>query len=85
MSDPSQLDPEAAQLARLRAHAKRELRSRMRSVRGVLPASSVRERSAAAIARLRELPELAAARVIVGFSAIQRELDLAARILEPGS
>ena len=82
MSDPSQLDPEAAQLARLRAHAKRELRSRMRSVRAVLPLSAVRERSAAAMAQLRALPEIAAARVIVGFSAIQRELDPASLLAE---
>jgi 5-formyltetrahydrofolate cyclo-ligase len=82
VSDPSQLDPETAQLARLRAHAKRELRSRMRSIRAVLPLRAVRERSAAAMAQLRALPELAAARVVVGFSAIQRELDPASLLAE---
>lgn len=54
----------------------------MRSVRAVLPPSAVRERSEAAMARLRALPEIVAARVIVGFSAIQRELDLASLLAE---
>lgn len=71
------LGTDPARLAQLRQHAKRELRARMRSVRGVLPRSACAERSARAIARLWELPELAAAQTIVGFSAIQRELDLA--------
>lgn len=76
------LDSDPAKLARLRELAKRELRSRMRSVRGALPRTACAERSARAIARVSELPELQAARTLVGFSAIQRELDLAALLAE---
>jgi 5-formyltetrahydrofolate cyclo-ligase len=86
MNDRAQDDPDApnnqarhdAQLPYLREHAKRELRARMRSVRGVLPQSARDERSAAAIARALQLPELSAARTIVGFCAIQKEVDPAA-------
>lgn len=82
MSADDLLDTDPALLARLREHAKRELRSRMRSVRGVLPSAACAERSARAIAHLSELPEVKAARTIVGFSAIQKELDLAALLSE---
>lgn len=69
--DPS----EAAREQHLRQVAKRELRKRMRSVRGVLPASASAARSGAACGRLLELPELIAAQVVIGFSAIHKELD----------
>ena len=65
-------------VAYLRAHAKRELRSRMRSVRAVLPASARDERSRAAAERVVELAEFVGAQTIVGFSAIQKEIDPAA-------
>jgi 5-formyltetrahydrofolate cyclo-ligase len=66
---------------RLREHAKRELRTRMRSVRGVLPAAARDTRSRAAIARLAELPEFTRARTWVAFSAIQKELDPAGLVV----
>jgi len=69
---------EAAQLLHLRAVAKRELRARMRSVRGVLPLPAAAARSSAATAHALALPELAAARVVLGFSAFRKELDPAA-------
>lgn len=72
MQDPEH-DPKA--VAYLREHAKRELRARMRSVRAVLPASAREERSRAAAERVRELAEYVAAQTIIGFSAIQKEVD----------
>lgn len=72
MQDPEH-DPKA--VAYLREHAKRELRSRMRSVRAVMPASAREERSRAAAQRLIELAEYVGAQTIVGFSAIQKEID----------
>ena len=62
-------------LARLREHAKRELRARIRSVRGMLPEAAQQARSQAATALMLGLPELAQAQTIVGFSAIQNEID----------
>ncbi|HTU59997.1 MAG TPA: 5-formyltetrahydrofolate cyclo-ligase, partial [Polyangiales bacterium] len=69
-------DPKA--VAYLREHAKRELRSRMRSVRAVMPASAREERARAAVQRVIELAEYVGAQTIVGFSAIQKEIDPAA-------
>lgn len=68
-------DHDEKAVAYLREHAKRELRKRMRSVRSVLPASARAERSRAAAERVIELAEYAGARTIVGFSAIQKEID----------
>jgi 5-formyltetrahydrofolate cyclo-ligase len=67
-----------ATLARLRGHAKRELRTRMRAVRRVLPRSACELRTSAATTRLLELPEFARARCVLGFHAIHKELDPAA-------
>ena len=66
---------EQLRIARLRELAKRELRSRMRSVRKVLPREAALLRSTAAAARVCELPEFMNARTVVGFSAIHKELD----------
>jgi 5-formyltetrahydrofolate cyclo-ligase len=66
---------EEAMLARLRVHAKRELRTRMQAVRRVIPVEACRERSARANARVIELPEFARAQTIAGYSAIRKELD----------
>ena len=66
---------EEAMLARLRVHAKRELRTRMLAVRKVIPLEACAERSARANARVIELAEFARAKVIVGYSAIRKELD----------
>lgn len=65
-------------LAHLRQVAKRELRTRLRAVRAVLPQEARQTRSAAAVARVLELPEFGRAQTILGFSAIQKELDPAA-------
>jgi len=69
---------DAARLAHFRGVAKRELRTRMRSVRAVLPKSAIAARSNAVCQRLETLPEFARAQVIVGFSAIRKEVDLSA-------
>jgi 5-formyltetrahydrofolate cyclo-ligase len=66
---------EQLRIAHLREFAKRELRSRMRAVRKVLPADAARLRSTAAATRVRELPEFMNARTVLGFSAIHKELD----------
>ena len=73
-------DPKA--VAFLREHAKRELRSRMRSVRAVLPASAREARSLAAAQRIRELAEYAGAQTLVAFSAIHKEIDPAPLLSE---
>lgn len=62
----------------LRMYAKRELRTRMQSVRKVLPLSAVAERSAKACAAACALPEFAAARVVAGYVAMRKELDVEA-------
>lgn len=72
MQDPEH-DPKA--VAYLREHAKRELRSRMRSVRALVPASARAERARAATLRVLDLAEYVGAQTIVGFSAIQKEID----------
>jgi 5-formyltetrahydrofolate cyclo-ligase len=72
MHDPEH-DPKA--VAYLREHAKRELRSRMRSVRAVVPASARELRARGAVQRVLELAEYVCAQTIVGFSAIQKEID----------
>jgi 5-formyltetrahydrofolate cyclo-ligase len=64
-----------ATLAHFRAHAKREIRARMKAVRRVLPLSACAERSARANARVIELPEFARARTVVAYSAMRKELD----------
>jgi 5-formyltetrahydrofolate cyclo-ligase len=74
VTDPAD-DPSFAQL---RFIAKRELRNRMRALRRVMPASACAARASAATARLIELPELQAARTVLGFQAINKELDPAA-------
>ena len=68
-------DHDEKAVAFLREHTKRELRSRMRSVRAVLPASARAERSRAAAERVMELAEYTGAQTIIGFSAIQKEID----------
>jgi 5-formyltetrahydrofolate cyclo-ligase len=62
----------------LRARAKDALRGRMRGIRRVLPQEAAAARSRAVCARVLALPELAAARVIVGYVALRKEADPAA-------
>jgi 5-formyltetrahydrofolate cyclo-ligase len=62
----------------LRARAKEALRGRMRSVRRVLPPEACALRSQALCERALALPELANARVIVGYIALRKEADPAA-------
>ena len=59
-------------------HAKRFLRQRARSLRGSLPADALARRSAEVVTRLRELPELTAARSVALFWPIdgRGEIDL---------
>ena len=64
----------------LRMYAKRELRTRMQSVRKVLPLSAAAERSAKACAAVCALPEFAAARVVAGYVAMRKELDVEAAL-----
>ncbi len=60
----------------LRAYAKRELRTRMQSVRKLLPDESTVERSSRACAAVLALPEYASARVVAGYIAMRKELDV---------
>jgi 5-formyltetrahydrofolate cyclo-ligase len=62
----------------LRRFAKRELRTRMQAVRKLLPDSATEERSARACAAVRALPEFASARVVAGYVAMRKELDVSA-------
>lgn len=62
----------------LRARAKEALRGRMRGVRRILPPEACAARSRALCERVLALPELAAARVVVGYVAARKEADPAA-------
>ena len=73
MQDPRDQDEQAARFFGM--HAKRELRSRMRSVRSLLPPAAAAERCRAATKLLLELPEYLNAKTVIGFSAIQKEAD----------
>jgi 5-formyltetrahydrofolate cyclo-ligase len=64
----------------LRVYAKRELRTRMKSVRNLLPDSAAAERSARACAALSALAELGSARIVAGYIAVRKELDVSAAL-----
>jgi 5-formyltetrahydrofolate cyclo-ligase len=74
MTDTEKTEDERMQHA-LRVYAKRELRTRMQSVRNVLPSSAHAERSARACERAIALPEFARARNVAGYVAMRKELD----------
>lgn len=59
----------------LRIQVKRELRRRLRAIRGQLPAEARAARSAAIVDRVLALPELRAARSIAAFVAMRSEAD----------
>jgi 5-formyltetrahydrofolate cyclo-ligase len=77
-------DPREIAEQRLRYQAKEVLRGRMRSVRRVLSKDACDERSAKLCARVLELPEVIAAKTVVGFAAFGKEprLALALRALD---
>jgi 5-formyltetrahydrofolate cyclo-ligase len=60
----------------LRSYAKRELRTRMQSIRKLLPDDSTEERSTKACAAVLALPEFQSARVVAGYIAMRKELDV---------
>lgn len=62
----------------LRMYAKRELRTRMKSVRNLLPDAAAAERSASACAAVVALPEFASARTVAGYIPMRKELDVSA-------
>jgi 5-formyltetrahydrofolate cyclo-ligase len=74
-----EMDPAAEQA--LRAGAKQELRERLRGLRRVMPRDACAARSAAICARLWELPELAGARVVIGYAPYRKEADPSAALL----
>lgn len=60
----------------LRTYAKRELRTRMQSIRKLLPDESTVERSSKACTAVQALPEFASARIVAGYIAMRKELDV---------
>ncbi len=76
----AELALDEAQLAALRAEAKRTLRASLRAVRSALPPAAAAARSRAASERLADLPFLARARSVALYAAVRsrRELDLSA-------
>ncbi len=74
--------PDDAAEQGLRAQAKELLRERMRSLRRVLPAQAAAARSAALCSRLCELPEFAAAQLVIGYRAHRKEADPSAALAE---
>ena len=74
MTDTEQSEDERMQHA-LRVYAKRELRTRMQSLRNVLPDSAHAERSARACANAIALPEFTTARNVAAYVAMRKELD----------
>ncbi|MEM7136242.1 MAG: 5-formyltetrahydrofolate cyclo-ligase [Myxococcota bacterium] len=59
---------------RIRVEVKRELRKRMRAVRGALPMSACEARSANIAERVLELPAFTAASTVLAFASIRREV-----------
>jgi 5-formyltetrahydrofolate cyclo-ligase len=59
----------------LRQIARRETRTRMRALRNLVPEAVVKARSLATCAHVARLPAVIAARVVIGYSAIRREID----------
>lgn len=55
--------------------ARRETRTRMRALRNLVPEDLVKTRSVATCAHVAARPEVIAARVVVGYCAIRREID----------
>jgi 5-formyltetrahydrofolate cyclo-ligase len=78
---PAAMDPvDPRLLAEVTERAKRQIRSRMRSLRGAHPPAALAERNARIVARLRALPELARARSVASFWPMteRHEIDLGA-------
>lgn len=71
---------EKSELEALLARAKRQIRARMRALRGALPPSAIEARSARIVERLGTLPELERARSVALFWPMVRknEIDLSA-------
>lgn len=59
----------------LRQTARRELRTRMRALRNLVPDEVVAKRSQAVCDAVLAMPEVRAAKVVVGYSAVRREID----------
>jgi len=64
----------------LRRYAKRELRTRMKAVRNLLPDSAAAERSARACNAVCALSEFASASIVAGYLAMRKELDVSAAL-----
>jgi 5-formyltetrahydrofolate cyclo-ligase len=76
---PAGMDPvDPRLLAEITERAKRQIRSRMRSLRGAHPPAALAERNARIVARLRALPELDHARSVASFWPMteRHEIDL---------
>jgi 5-formyltetrahydrofolate cyclo-ligase len=76
---PAGMDPvDPRLLAEITERAKRQIRSRMRSLRGAHPPAALAERNARIVERLRALPELAQARAVACFWPMteRHEVDL---------
>ncbi len=67
-------EPSPAEVARLAAQMKAELRRRMRGVRAVLPADACAQRSRRACDLLLALPQYASARTLLAYVATRKEL-----------
>ena len=69
---------EKSELEALVAQAKRQIRARMKGLRGALPPAALAARSAKVVERLREVPALMAAKSVALFWPITRksEIDL---------
>jgi 5-formyltetrahydrofolate cyclo-ligase len=78
---PPELSEDEKMQRVLRTYAKRELRTRMASVRNLLPDSATAARSARACNAVIALPEFEAARTIAGYIAMRKELDVSAALV----
>ncbi len=75
MTTPGPAEVGGVEEQALRAQVKEQIRRRMRAVRDVLPPEARRARSEAIAARVTDLAEIEAARVVSAFVAIKSEVD----------
>ena len=76
------MDLDGPALDALKRQAKRQLRQRMRALRGAMPRASLATRSAAVVERLLTLPEVTAARSIALFWPMEDQGEVDVRALD---
>ena len=76
------MDIEGPALDDLKRRAKRQIRQRMRALRGAIPVAALRSRSVAIAARLLALPEVAVARSVALFFPMEEKGEVDVRLVD---